>query len=90
MSNYDYTRSGRRLNYGETRALNPEGHGNVSHGRTAEGEYVPSWYSHRVYNVDQCEGLPESFLEDGARQNLLGASIPFLRSQRIGILFVIL
>ena len=72
MSNYDYTRSGRRLNYGETRALNPESHSNVSHepsdDRTAEGEYVPSWYSHRVYNVDQCEGLPESFLEDGARQ----------------------
>ena len=72
MSNYDYDMSRRRLGSAETGSLIPESHSDGSHERsdddTAQGEYVSSWYSHRVYNVDQCEGLPESFLEVGARQ----------------------
>ena len=72
MNNYEYDRSGRGPSSGETGSQNPESRSDVSHeqvdGRTAQSEYVSSWYSHRVYSVDQCEGLPESFLEDGTRQ----------------------
>ena len=72
MNNYEYDRSGRGPSSGETGSQNPESRGDVSHeqvdGRTAQSEYVSSWYSHRVYSVDQCEGLPEPFLEEGARQ----------------------
>ena len=73
MRNYEYDRGGRSLIPGSrTAPENADNRVNPNNervdGRVDQSEYVSSWYSHRVYSVDQCEGLTESYLEEGARQ----------------------